>query len=346
MIDSEFRLEDGLTFDDVLIKPKYSEIMSRSEVDLSVSFPKGFKFDTPLTPSNMKTVCGQKMVQKMYEIRGLGLLHRFMEFDEKVSIIKSLSENKDWSSYIGVSIGVQDRDYVEVDKFIDMGTRIICIDVAHFASKIAVKIANHIASKYPNILLIAGSVATGDGAEVAWENGVDAVRVGIGNGSICLTRIETGVGVPQLSALMDVYERQQHRKRDGQPVGMIISDGGCSKPADVAKALLFSDMVMAGNIFAGSDETPGEIVEKDGSLYKRYDGSSTHKTHRVEGVKSLVPYKGSVTNIFRRFHEGIQSACSYQGVNNLVSYKVAPQLIKMTNNGLRESGAHNVMVLT
>ena len=159
--------------------------------------------------------------------------------------------------------------------------------------------------------------------------------------SICSTRIETGNGVPQLSALEEVWS---YFKPFGNKRPLIISDGGLSKVGNIVKALCFSDAVMLGNMLAGTDESPGELISKDGLKFKAYAGSSTFKQNNVEGYSGLVPYRGPVGNILKRIREGVQSGCSYQGVNNLTDLKIDPEFVKITGAGNIESGAHDLIL--
>jgi IMP dehydrogenase len=291
---------------------------------------------------------------------GLAILHRFMSVDEQLQIVKEL----DSASSVGVSIGVKESDYGNVKKFYDAGVRIFCIDIAHGHSKSCIDMTKYVSDAYPDVFLIAGNVATALGAEYLWKAGADAVKVGVGPGSLCTTRIETGNGVPQLTALSEVADRKHsltspHREwtdRDGcnrieekepeikRPIYM-IADGGIKNAGDMVKAMCFADMVMAGNLFAGTDEAPGDKIMVDGKQFKRYDGSSTHKTNHVEGVTSLVPAKGKTSDILASLCEGIRSGLSYQGCTNFDALRSYPQFVRITSAGLRESHPHDVLVI-
>jgi IMP dehydrogenase len=229
----------------------------------------------------------------------------------------------------------------------------------------------YISNKYPQILLIAGNVATGSAAKRLWQVGADIVKVGVGPGSLCTTRIETGNGVPQLTALMDVYtakkdlEKELYNKTAKKTNNiewlttdqlaqsniikirklMIMADGGIKSAGDIVKALCFADLVMIGNMFAGTEESPGTTIIRDGIAYKEYVGSSTHKTNHIEGVEAIVPYKGKFTDILTKILEGIKSGCSYQGVSSLLELREDPQFIRITNAGLKESNHHDVRVI-
>jgi IMP dehydrogenase len=338
------KFEETLTFNDVLIKPSYSEIRSRSEIDLSINLSKGLNFTVPVFPANMKTIINLEVAEEFYKLGGMCLLHRFCSIDEQINILQTLQNKyEDIFDYVGVSVGVKEEDYKNVKTFYDLGVRIICIDVAHGDSKNCVFMTSFIHENFHDVFLIAGNVATSDGAFRLWLAGADAVKIGVGSGSICLTRTTTGVGVPQLSALIDVYET-----RAKNPIlkdKFIISDGGCSKVGDIVKALCFSDMIMLGNMFAGALETPGTVIKlDDGRQYKHYDGSSTHKSDYIEGVKAMVPAKNKIKEIVKNMLEGISSGCSYVGAKTLQELKTNAQFIKITNAGIIESHAHDVVV--
>lgn len=336
---------DGLTFDDVLLQPKFSEIKTRSEVDVSVKLCKGFSLKTPIIPANMSDIVGEKMIEKMYEMGSLSIMHRFSSFEDQVKLIRSLSKKyNDIFNYMGVSVGVKPEDYHSVSMFSDLGIRIICVDIAHLDSVLGLSMVEHISKKYPHMLLIAGNVATGNAAARAWQNGADIVKIGIGASGICSTRLETGCGVPQLSAIMDVFEKKQALQNQLKKRLYFISDGGCRKSADVVKALCFADMIMLGGMISGTNETQGITVEIGNEKFVSYSGSSTHKKDRVEGVKGLVKPKGSVEDIIKRILEGIQSGASYQNCRNLQDLKMSPTLIRITNAGLAESNIHSVVL--
>lgn len=354
-------IKEGLTFDDVLLVPQYSEIESRSNVDLSIKMPKlpkYVKWNNPIIPANMKSITEFEMAKCIADMSGLAIVHRFMSLEDQLDIVNKFvcmteEHTVDYSWHVGYSVGVKKESYQEVDDLIHLGANILCVDVAHGDSKLSIDMCQYISKIYPKILLIAGNVGTGAGAKRLWEAGVDIVKVGVGPGSLCTTRIETGTGVPQLTALMDVAEVQQqlqnledekypHEKKRKFP---FISDGGLKNAGDCVKALCFADMVMAGNLFSGSFETPGATINMNGLLYKEYVGSSTHKSNHIEGVKALVPQKGSTKDIMIKLLEGIRSGCSYQGAHNLNELKNNSTFIRITNAGLKESHPHDVLVI-
>jgi IMP dehydrogenase len=346
-------IRDGLALDDVLLLPKYSEIKSRADVDLIVNLSKGFSFKHPITPANMKTICDRDMALVIAEnTGGLAILHRFMPLKDQLKTVHYLSAY--WKN-IGVSIGVKEEDYKNIQELYSIGARIFCVDVANGNSLQCINMTKHIAENFPDVFLIAGNVATGDGAKRLWLAGADAVKAHIGCGSLCSTRIETGNGSPTLTTLNDIAEMKkkltlpykeifrgeyaENTQLIKKPI-FIIADGGCKNSGDITKSLCFADMVMTGSLFAGTDETPGEILQIDGAAYKSYVGSSTHKINHIEGVASIVKKKGSAKDIITKLCEGIRSGLSYQGVANLTDLKKDPQFIRITNAGLKESHPH------
>lgn len=341
-------IREGLTFDDVLLVPQHSTVKSRSEVDLSVKW-NGLNFKHPIIPANMKTITGMDMAWEVVKSGGLAILHRFMSLEEQMNITEDLLDNFG-DRNIAVSLGVKPEDRMNFHEFLTHGIRIFCIDVAHGDSDMCTQMIKKMREINEQVTIIAGNVATGDGARRLWEAGATAVKVGVGPGSLCTTRIETGNGVPQLTALMDVAKAREslqtlYKSKREHREFPIIADGGIKNAGDVVKALCFADMVMAGNLFAGCEETPGEIIRHpDGHTYKSYVGSSTHKTNHIEGVAAMVPTKGRFEDILVKLLEGLRSGCSYQGAHNLAELRDNPEFIRITGAGLRESHPHDVIL--
>ena len=341
----DYTFIEGLTHDDLLLVPKYSEIVSRSEVDLSVFLCKEIYLKLPFIPANMSDITGERMIRKMYELGALSLLHRFSPIEEQFSLIKFLSTSTPDNIFyfFGVSVGVKQEDYDHLKILNNLGVKIICVDIAHLDSVLGLKMVKHIHDNYPHMLLIAGNVATGDAAARAWKAGADVVKVGIGASGICSTRLEAGAGVPQLSALMDVSDKRNKLQKEIGRKLFFIADGGHKQTADCVKSLCFADLVMLGGMFSGTDEAEGTSVNVDGETYKSYSGSSTHKSHRVEGIKGIVKSKGSVDAVIKRLSEGLQSGCSYQNCRNLSELKEDPTFIRITSAGLAESKTYGVL---
>lgn len=344
-------IREGLTFDDVLLVPQYSTVKSRADVDITVNWG-GLHFEHPIIPANMKTVTGEEMALEIIKSGGLAILHRFMEPREQLQIVREIFDDHG-NEHFAVSVGVKVSDRQMVDEFWRAGVRIACIDVAHGDSEQCIGMTRWIKESRPDMLVIAGNVATGAAAERLWRAGADAVKVGVGPGSLCTTRIETGNGVPQLTALMEVSLRRlalsmtHSGHADGAPINRpmyIIADGGVKSAGDIVKALCLADMVMVGNLFAGCVETPGKTMVIDKIAYKEYVGSSTHKTNHIEGVAALVPAKGLYQTVLTKLLEGLRSGCSYQGAHNLKELRDNPEFIRITNAGLKESHPHDVIL--
>ena len=324
------------TFSDVLIKPKYSEILSRSNVNLSVDLKNSNNLTLPIISANMKTITGVNMTWKMHQQGGMGILHRFNTIEEAISDYNQIANSK----ICGVSIGVQEEDKERFDKLYQAGARIFCIDVAHGHHILVKNMTKWIKAKQLNdITLITGNIATGDGAYDLVDWGADVVKVGIGPGSVCTTRQRTGVGVPQLSALDEVYNVL---KGQGKIDIKIIADGGITSVGDIAKALKFADFVMIGSMFAGTSETPGHVYKNpEGQFYKVYGGSASGENKGenkfVEGMMKTIPFKGKVKYILREIREGVQSAFSYVGASNMAEYKERCEFQFITGGSSRES---------
>jgi IMP dehydrogenase len=356
-------ISEGLTFDDVLLVPQHSTVKSRSQVNLGIKWG-SLEFKHPIIPANMQSVTGREMAFEIIRSGGLAILHRFMPIEEQFNIADEVCDcgysdtGIKRTKQFAVSVGVKQDDLDNLARFHDLGVRMVCVDVAHGDSKACVDMVTQIKVTYPDMFVIAGNVATGSGARRLWEAGANVVKVGVGPGSLCTTRIETGNGVPQLTALMDVYKTQQEmvsydkiknrelhaddRVKRSYP---FISDGGIKSAGDVVKALCFADMVMVGNLFAGCVETPGKTMTIDGISYKEYVGSSTHKTSHIEGIAALVHCKGTYESVLTKLLEGLRSGCSYQGAESLAGLKDNPTFIKITNAGLKESHPHDVQII-
>lgn len=339
------KIIESLALDDVLLLPKFSKVRSRSEVSLAVDLGKGFKFSTPFIPANMRDIAGIEMAKLFLKNKSLFLFHRFAPMNEQIEWIKDLVSLENWNQYIGFSIGIKDEDYLNVEEFVKRGVKILCLDIAHANSDAAIKMVKHISKKHPSVLLIAGNVAEENGAENLWLAGADVVKVGIGAGSICTTRINTGNGVPTITAL-DFVARGRRSVRpefskENRKISF-IADGGIRNPGDASKCLCFADMIMAGNIFAATEEANGKTLEINGKKYKSYSGSSTHKERNKEGVEAIKEWKGSAQEVIDKLSDGVRSCCSYQGVYNTEDLKLNPFWIKTTRAGQVESAAHDL----
>jgi IMP dehydrogenase len=352
-----------LTFDDVNIVPKYSDVLSRSEVSLVTKFTKEKMIDIPLVAAPMDTICDSDMACELWRLGGVGVIHRFMQVANQVvevdranrfinerletATIAEMSQMKYKMPVIAAAIGVTD-DYLDrLIQLVEAGANVILIDVAH-GNHLNVKSAMHNCIRFRadrnlQFDIIAGNVATYEGAQnlAAW--GVEALRVGIGGGSVCETRIRTGVGVPQISAV---------KACSINSTIPIISDGGIRYIGDVAKAIVAgADTVMLGNLFAGTDEAPGD-VQTSGQwpnkiLHKLYRGSASEsmkiavgqEKKNVEGTAKMVLLKGPVKYIVSDILDGLRSAMSYVGAQNIPQLQGA-ELIRISQAGMYEGLPH------
>lgn len=335
----------GLTFDDVILVPAYNGIRSRNLVTTSVKVG-GRLFDIPIASSNMDTVTGDKMARLMASQGGLALLHRFMSIDDNAAMFKDIGDAK----HVGCSIGIGPDGMQRAEAVIAAGCEIICVDVAHGHSKEVNRTVKDLRAKYGNnILIIAGNVATYAGADYLAAAGADAIKVGIGPGSVCTTRMKTGFGVPQLTAVADCSKVDRH----------IIADGGIRYPSDAVKALAAgADLVMIGGLLSGTDETPGEVTEKkvaDGVIkrFKRFRGMASKEAQEdfmgqmqdwktAEGIALEVPCKGSAKAVLADLMGGIRSGMTYCGAADIRELKRKAQFMEITAAGRTEGTPHAV----
>lgn len=320
-----------LTFDDVALVPKYNPVSSRSEVNLTTTNNLG-SFALPLVSSPMDQVSGPEFHRALWNRNVLGIRHRFQtlpDFDKQ-------------DAPVAVAVGV-DKDFIsKVCSFAD----IICIDIAHGHSNHTKDIISFIREqpRGKQIKIIAGSVATAEGTKFCIESGADAIRVGVSSGSICVTRLITGFGVPQLSALSECVDEADRLGRGTT----VISDGGHRTTGDVVKSLAAgADMVMLGSMFAGADETPGDVQVVNGVPHKLYRGMASkdinkllNKENAAEGVSTLVKTKGSVNKILDEIAWGLKSAFTYAGARNLKEFQNNVEFIRISTSGYIEGTPH------
>ena len=477
----EFR--EGLTFDDVLLVPKFSDITSRSQTNIETKLSKKISLNIPLISANMDTVTESEMAVAMAREGGLGVIHRFLTIEEEANEvlkvkrsgsvmienpyfisskqtikdaiaymkekdvsgllvsdsdsilagiltkrdvmfesestqlvkdemttdvitakpginldeakeilrknrieklplvdeskrIKGLITTKDITNIenyplaskdkkgrplVGAAVGVKGDFMDRTESLLEAGADVIVVDIAHGHSENAVNTITHIKKAFPDCELIAGNVATATGAEDLIKAGVDAVKVGVGSGSICITRVITGSGVPQLTAVLDCAE--VGRKHDIP----IISDGGIRNSGDITKALAAgASSVMVGSILGGTDESPGSFISKNGKRFKIYRGMASFyaslgrkskengnisiendeiNDYVAEGVDALVPYKGSVTDILKQLTGGVRSGLSYCGAHTIKQMQENSEFIKMSGAGFAESQPHDVSLM-
>jgi GMP reductase len=318
--------EIKLDFKDVLIRPKRSTLTSRSDVDIAREFSfrhaKVTYRGIPIIASNMDTTGTMAMARELDRFGLSTALHKHYSVEECVEFFSAL-ERKSAAFY---SIGITKSDEEKFARVMDAAAgavQYVCIDVANGYHENFVTFVTRIRSLYPDLVIMAGNVVTGEMTEELILSGADIVKVGIGPGSVCTTRSMTGVGYPQLSAVIECADAAHGLS------GLICSDGGCTTPGDVAKAFGGgADFVMLGGMFAGHTESGGELVERGGQQYKRFYGMSSKAAmerysggvaeyRAAEGKEVLVPYRGAVANTAQDILGGVRSACTYVGARRL-----------------------------
>tara|TARA_Y100000310_G_scaffold274171_2_gene289982 strand:- start:4363 stop:5421 length:1059 start_codon:yes stop_codon:yes gene_type:complete len=332
----------GLTFDDIQLVPQYSEVGSRNgEMDLSARFSRNVSLKIPLVSSPMDTVSGGSMLKAMAKLGGIGVGHRFCSIEEAVNMDPNAWESDSayqWAMAIGVTGDYFDRA-IELDR---AGVNALVIDIAHGHHDRTKKALAQLKSRI-TCDIVAGNIATAEGARDLEAWGADGLRVGIGNGSLCTTRIQTGVGIPQVSALIGTV---------AEATIPIIADGGIRYVGDVAKAVACgAETVMLGSLLSGTKESLG-IISRKGSwpnenLYKKYRGSASldskmdrGESKNVEGASTLVPYKGKVGRIVYDILDGLRSSMSYTGVKNLQDFYAEARYIKVSFASQKEARPH------
>lgn len=342
-------VERGFTFDDVLIVPSASA-MEPAEASLQTKLC-GLDLKVPFLSAAMDRVTESAMAIELGKLGGLGVLHRNDSIEEQVRMVKEI---KKAGVPVAAACGPFAADRAEaLDK---AGCDIIVIDCAHGHNLNVVESAKKIKKSLKNAKMIFGNIATAEAAKAVCGF-ADAVKVGVGPGSICTTRLISGVGVPQLSAVLDVVSVASKK---GVPV---IADGGMRSSGDIAKALAAgASVVMLGNMFAGTDEAPGKIVEKDGKKFKEYRGMGsksviesaagkeryfTHGRKAVpEGVEAVVPYKGPVAEVVATLTSGVQVGMGYVGARDLKSFHKNAKFVRITNASIAEGKPHSLSALT
>lgn len=336
----------GLTYDDVLLMPRHCEITSRKTPSLRTRLTKNKYIDLPFISSNMDTITEFEMAKKMSILGGNGILHRFLSAEEQAEQVKMLLGLKSEipGLYATASVGVKEEGMRRADLLADIGVEILTLDIAHGDSVMMLETLKYIKSKYPHIDVIAGNVAMPDGVRRMIDAGADAIKVGIGPGSMCTTRIITGCGVPQLSAVaLCVAEA----RKDGVPV---IADGGIKTSGDIVKALSAgADSVMLGSMLSGTLETPGEIkggmkkyrgmASKDAQVSWRGD---MQKGMAAEGESRLIPCKGSVENVIDELSGGVRSGMTYLNALTINDLNKNAMFMEMSTSGMIESKPHGM----
>lgn len=364
-------IKEGLTFDDVLLIPAESHVLP-NEVDLQTELAPNLKLKIPLISAGMDTVTEGAMAIAIALQGGLGVIHKNMSINAQAgevanvknvvvpsNIAKAAVDDQN-RLLVAAAIGVTSDTFERAEALLEKGADAIVIDTAHGHSAGVLRKIKEIRTHFPKVTLIAGNIATGDAARALFDAGVDIVKVGIGPGSICTTRVVAGVGVPQITAIYDAATAAQEYQKP------IIADGGMQYSGDIVKALgAGGNAVMLGSMLSGTTEAPGEIFESEGQKFKTYRGMGSvgamaqahgssdryfqggvNEANKLvpEGVEARVPYKGDVSDIVFQIIGGLRSGMGYVGAATIAELRENAQFVKITNAGLRESHPHDVQI--
>lgn len=360
-------IKEAYTFDDLLLVPAMSEVVPK-DVSLKVKLTDKITLNIPIVSAAMDTVTEDKMASAMAKLGGLGFIHKNMTIDEQATMIKNVKDAKvetddvdanldvNGKLIVGAAVGVGVDTMDRVAALVEAGVDIITVDSAHGHSKGVIETVKKIRGQYPELDIVGGNVVTAQGATDLIYAGANVIKVGVGPGSICTTRVVSGVGVPQLSAVNDVYEIAKQYN-----VG-VIADGGIKLSGDIVKAIgAGADCVMLGGLLAGTEESPGDIIEVYGKRVKNYVGMGSLTAMQrgssdryfqggikelnklvPEGIEATVPYKGSIQDVIYQMSGGLRSGMGYCGCATVLEMHQKAQFVKITGSGLKESHPHNV----
>lgn len=328
-----------LSFDDVLLVPQKSDIESRSEVDISGHINE-VKLAIPIISSPMDTVTESDMAATMSMVGGLGIIHRYNTIREQTAILKDTLQH---CSHAGAAVGVTDDMGARATALVAAGASLLCIDVAHGHHTNVERAIKTLRDKFGSkVSIMAGNVATAEGFADLQDWGADVIRVGVGGGSICSTRIQTAHGVPTFQSVLDCSQVVDEAK--------LVADGGIKNAGDIVKCLAAgADFVMLGSLLAGTQQSPGEVFKNSqGQRYKSYRGMASReaqvawrgKARSLEGVATTVPYKGDVEDILADLTQNIRSGLSYSGARSISEFREKVKVIQQTSAGMNESRTH------
>jgi len=324
--------------------PKYSDITSRSEVDISTELDTVISLDVPIIGAPMDTVVGPEMASALSKMGTFGVLHRYCSVEEQVEMVTEVVANSSDDGPVAAAIGATGDFLERAQELHGAGAEIFCVDVAHGHHAHVKKAIGILRGKFgSDIHIMAGNVATAEAFEDISNWGADSIRVGVGGGAACSTRTRTGHGLPVLDSII------QCANSEGS--ALLIADGGIRTSGDIVKAIAAgADLVMVGSLLAGTDESPGIIItdERSGKKVKIYRGMASgdaqnswrNKVSVVEGVSTTVPYKGSVYDVMDSLIGGLRSGLSYSGCSNLNQLRLTATFVNQTSAGLAESKPH------
>ena len=345
-------IKEALTFDDILLVPRYSSVLP-SETNLNINLGNNLNLKIPFLSSAMDTVTESNMAIAIAQKGGLGIIHRNLSIHKQYKEIKKV---KSKNLITGAAVGTTNEDLKRAKSILDAGADLIVIDTAHGHSEKVIKILRKIKKFSSKIPICVGNIASGEAAFKLYNEGADILKVGIGPGSICTTRMVAGIGVPQITAVSEVKKSMQNKKIK------IISDGGIKFSGDLVKGLAAgADAIMMGSIFAGTKESPGKKFKYKNKFYKAYRGMGSigamsagssnryfQKNHKdkskfvPEGVEAKVSYKGSVDEILYQLQGGLRSSMGYIGAKMINEIQKKARFVKITKAGFYESMVHSV----
>lgn len=335
-------LNEALSFNDVLLVPKKLEMRSRRDPELSTRFTRNHDLKIPIVAANMDTVTEWQMAEKMNQLGGVGILHRFIRVEEQAEQLRKLK--KLGVQILSASVGVSEDCFVRARQLVEAGCNVLTIDIAHGHSLRMIEVLQGLKQEFPEVDVVAGNVATPEAALDLIEAGADAIKVGIGPGSMCTTRIITGCGVPQLTAIASCAV--VCRAHDIP----LIADGGIKNSGDIVKALAAgADSVMLGSLLAGTIESPGEI-RSGKKLYRGMASKSAQENWRggvpegmaAEGESHWLGVKGHVSDVILELTGGLRSGMTYINAGCIAEISERAQFVRMSAAGFHESNAHGL----
>lgn len=360
-------LKEGYTFDDVLLVPAFSKVVPAA-VDLKTRLTQKIILNIPVASAAMDTVTEELMARKLALLGGIGFIHKNLDIETQAAMVKAVKEFPIPKEYenacvdqagrliVGAAVGVGANSLERVKALVTAGVDIVAVDSAHGHSLGVMNTVKEIRQTFPDLDIVGGNVVTAQAAIDLIYSGATCIKVGVGPGSICTTRVVSGVGVPQLTAINDVWQVARTYK-----IG-IIADGGIKLSGDIVKAIAAgADVVMLGGLLAGSEESPGKVFEIDGVKVKSYEGMGSLSAMQrgssdryfqggqsdlnklvPEGIEATIPYRGSIDHVLYQMMGGLRSGMGYCGCKNIRKLKDNAHFIKITNAGLHESHPHDV----
>lgn len=340
-------IEQGLSYDDVLVIPQKSPINTRSNVNTNTRLIRDIHINKPIISASMDSVTEFDMAQAMTDNGGVGIIHRYLDVEEQAKEVKKVN------GVVGATIGVNELWEDRVNALVDANVDFICLDVAHGHMEKAINVTDE-TTNITDIPIMAGNVATPQGAIDLIEAGAESIKVGVGPGSHCLTREVAGVGVPQITAINNIKHKVNYKMQmNGLSEITVVADGGIQTSGDIVKALVTgADSVMIGGLLAGCKESPAPLIETDeGIKYKKTRGMASGEarndnemetTEAIEGASGYTPYSGSAETVLTELSSGVRSGFSYVGASNIKEAQEYGKLIRVTPTVPQRNGTHGV----